>query len=315
MHANRRTFHCLLAIIPAVVASCTAESPTAWRVLAEPSAHADILFSEWSEAVNVGPPVNSAFNDFIPELSGNGLSLYFTSDRPGGLGAGDLWVSQRASSDAPWGEPVNLGATINTSGGESAPHLSGDGHYLFFASTRSGGFGNNDIWVSWRAHTDDDFAWQPPVNLGANVNSAAFDAGASLLRPEFYFTSMRESAPNLDIYVSEVAGDFFGPAIRVAELSSAANDQRPSIRFDGLEIFFSSNRGSADGSQNIWVATRRNRSAPWNAPVLLGPEINTAFNDQQPAIAADGTTLLFASTRPGGRGGGDIYIATRRVGR
>jgi Tol biopolymer transport system component len=165
--------------------------------------------------------------------------------------------------------------------------------------------------VSHREHTDDDFAWEAPTNLGPNVNSAAFDAGSSLLRPEFYFTSTRDNAPNLDIYVSRVEGDVFGPATRVDELSSPDNDQRPSVRFDGREIFFSSNRGMADGTQNIWVSTRQGRGHPWTSPVMLGPEINGPFFDQQPSISWDGRTLFFTSNRPGGAGGFDLYMSTR----
>jgi hypothetical protein len=308
MPTHRHSVHWFLALVPAAtLPACTADSPTGEGIVTEISAHAVARFSEWSDAENLGPVVNSSFQDFLPNLSGDGLSLYFTSNRPGGMGGADLWVSQRAADEAPWGEPVNL-ATINTAGSESAPDLSRDGHYLFFSSTRPGGFGSNDIWVSQRERTDDDFGWEPPVNLGSNVNSDAFEAGASLWRPEFYFTSTRVSEPNLDIYVSRVVGNTFGPAIRVSELSSADNDQRPSIRFDGLEIFFSSNRGNPDATQNIWVATRNGSGLSWNAPVVLGPKINTEFLDQQPSLSADGRILFFSSNRPGGqRRPGPLY--------
>ena len=67
-------------------------------------------YSDWSLPINLGPVVNSAAEDFAPHISKNGLSLYFASTRPGGLGGEDLWVSKRARSDDPWGEPVNLGS-------------------------------------------------------------------------------------------------------------------------------------------------------------------------------------------------------------
>src|SRR5919112_148592 len=63
----------------------------------------------WSRPVNLGTVVNSPFIDFTPEISPDGLSLYFGSDRPGGQSpAPDIWVSRRASLDASWGAPVNL---------------------------------------------------------------------------------------------------------------------------------------------------------------------------------------------------------------
>jgi len=79
-------------------------------------------FSDWSEPVNLGPVVNSASNDFDPGISKDGLSLYFTSDRPGGVNGANLipvtevWVAQREELDAPWGPPRNLGPQINIFG-------------------------------------------------------------------------------------------------------------------------------------------------------------------------------------------------------
>jgi hypothetical protein len=79
-----------------------------------------------------------------------------------------------------WGEPQNLGPTINTASVETVPALSRDGHWLFFnAFNRPGGFGGFDIWASYRDNVHDDFAWQTPVNLGPGVNSPVNDVGPS----------------------------------------------------------------------------------------------------------------------------------------
>src|SRR5262245_29824168 len=128
-------------------------------------------YTDWSTPVNLGPTVNSASANGGPALSKDGLSLYFYSNRPGGLGGTDIWVSQRKSGDDEWGAPQNLGPTINTAAEETAPAFSRDGHWMFFTSTGPGGFGSADIWASWRPHTHDDFGWQTPINLGAGVNS------------------------------------------------------------------------------------------------------------------------------------------------
>jgi Tol biopolymer transport system component len=246
-------------------------------------------------------------------MSKDGLSLYFSSNRPGGSGLNDLWVSQRPDVDAGWGPPVNLGSTVNSIANDAAPHLSRDGHYLFFTSNRVGGFGSNDLGVSRRIQPHDDFAWEEPINLGFPVNDASFDAGATLWQREFYFTSDRQSSGPLDIYVSLIDGHgLFAPPILVADLSSEGNDLRPSIRLDGRELFFSSNRdGSVAGSQDLWVSTRNNRADSWSTPVSLGAGINTEFQEQQPAVSDDGKMLLFGSDRPGGSGGLDLYQATR----
>lgn len=87
-------------------------------------------FSDWAEPTNLGCQINSPFGEQGPAISKNGLSLYFGSMRPGGFGASDIWVSQRASVHNPWGPPLNLGAIVNTPGVENIPALSRDGHLL-----------------------------------------------------------------------------------------------------------------------------------------------------------------------------------------
>ncbi|MGB2714953.1 MAG: hypothetical protein WBC51_12285 [Vicinamibacterales bacterium] len=278
-------------------------------------------FADWALPTNLGATINSPFNDFGAATSKDGLSIYFNSDRPGGLGGQDIWVSQRLTENDAWGPPMNLGALINTAAAESVPSLSRDEHWLFFASTGPGGLGDRDIWVSWRAHTRDDFGWEAPFNLGPGVNSASFDAGASYFEndeggaPALFFTSNRAgglgSPGTFDIYVSQLwpVGSF-GPATLVPELSSAASDQRPSVRFDGLEVFLYSNRPGSLGN-DLWVSTRKTVFDPWSTPVNVGATVNSAFEDQQPHIAADRQTLFFASNRPGGFGGLDLYGTTR----
>jgi len=76
------------------------------------------------------------------------LSLYFSSDRPGGCGGLDIWVSQRESSDAPWEQPFNLGCAVNSSANDLAPNLTTDGHLLFFHSFRpTDNCGGGDIFT------------------------------------------------------------------------------------------------------------------------------------------------------------------------
>src|SRR6266566_5161375 len=115
--------------------------------------------SEWSEPVNLGPVVNSSSNEQNATLARDGLSLYFSSNRPGGSGPLDIWVAQRACTDpddlaCAWQAPANLGSPINSAGADFAPNLSEDGHLLFFSS--NGGVGANiDIYVSRRSDVND----------------------------------------------------------------------------------------------------------------------------------------------------------------
>src|SRR5262245_31700583 len=108
------------------------------------------MYGDWLAAVNIGPPVNTAdYNDTYAILSRDELTMYFTSDRPGGLGGDDLWFTTRASRDDPWETPTNLLA-LNTGALDSLAVLSPDEHVMFFHSTRSDGCGAGDIWMTRR---------------------------------------------------------------------------------------------------------------------------------------------------------------------
>lgn len=276
-------------------------------------------FSDWLSPVNLGPVVNSSSNDFGPAVSRDQLSLYFGSNRPGGFGGTDIWVSQRASVEDPWGPPVNLGPNVNTPFADNIPALSRDGHWMFMNSDRPGTLGGMDLWVCWRAHIRDDFGWQPPVNLGPGVNTASLDQGAGFLEndetgtPLLFFTSDRPGGTGaLDIYVSPLAADgSFGPATPVSELNSAQGDQRPTIRFDGLEVLFFSSRPGSLGGFDFWTSTRATAFDTWSAPVNVGAVVNSGANEQTPYLSSDRRLLFLASDRPGGSGGLDLYVTSR----
>ena len=279
-------------------------------------AHASARYSDWQVPVlNVGGVVNTAAIEAAPAISRDGLSLYFMSTRPGGLGGFDLWVTERATADAPWGTPFNLGPLINTPGNEDRPALSRDGHWLFFNTDRPGGLGGIDLWASWRPHVHDNLAWQAPVNLGPGVNSAFNDSGASYFPdddhgvPKLFFASDRPGGPGAaDIYVAELLADgTFAEATLVPELSTLEADLGPSIRHDGLEVVLFSGPFRAE---DLRTSGRSSVFDPWNPPAAI-PGINTAAREIQPYLSADRQELYFASNRTGGFGAADIYVTTR----
>jgi len=276
-------------------------------------------YTEWSQPVNLGPTLNSSGTDARAAISRDGLSLYLESNRPGSVGDDDIWVSQRESVDDAWGAPVNLGPTVNSAAGDRVPALSRDGHWLFFGSDRPGGFGLVDVWASWRPQIHDDFGWQTPVNLGAAVNTAFTDNLPSYFEnddggtPQLYFASNRPGGTGgTDLYLSELQPDgSWGAATPIRELNTTVNDNGPAIRHDGLEMYFQSMRAGGVGGADLWVATRETVDAPWSTPVNLGATVNTSAGDIQPDLSADGETLFFVSSRPGGFGGDDLYMTTR----
>ena len=304
-----------LSAIAVLLSACGSDAD---QVVIEMQAHS-FANADWSDAVNLGSTINSPFNEQSPTLSPDGLSLYFGSNRPraGSSTDTDLWVSHRSCEDCPWEPPVNLGPVANSSVGDNGPSLSLDGHLLFFTSARPG-IGLNDLYVSHRANTKNDFGWGPPVLLGAGVNTTAFEAGAEFVPSaedgavNFYFNRGPSQAAQ-DIYVAAITrnGETRGPAVVVAELFDAtANDAAASVRTDGREIFFGSSRINGAGGLDIWFSVRQSVHDRWSAPDNLAA-VNSAASDQQPSLSSDGRTLLFASDRPGSIGGTDIWMVTR----
>jgi Tol biopolymer transport system component len=169
-----------LAVLPGSLAGMGERSSTNEREHNRCREHRFGQFSEWSAPVNLGPVVNSPFNDQHPAISPDGLSLYVTSDRPDGFGNLDIYVSQRASVDDDWNLPQNLGPIINTEFQDGVPTFSADGRRMYFCSDRPGTFGSYDIWVSSRDDPTDDFGWQTPTNAGSGVNTEKTECGPTI---------------------------------------------------------------------------------------------------------------------------------------
>ena len=157
--------------------------------------------SNWNEPENLGPVVNSSFNDGVPKLSRDGLTLFFASDRPGGAGQRDVWMTSRASRSEPWTTPVNLGPAVNGPGDDWCPAISPDALRLIFQSNRPGGFGGDDFWMSTR--TSPSARWTAAVHLGPEVNTTADEVKAEFSRDgrTLFFASSRPGGHGaLDIW-------------------------------------------------------------------------------------------------------------------
>ena len=271
-------------------------------------------YSAWSAPVNLGAVVNTAAGDTCPAISKNGLTLYFAR------AASEIWFTTRESLTAPWVPPQRLDAPINLTGSVNfCPVLVVNGHYLYFVSTRPGGCGGNDMYVSFRKDKNDHFGWETPVNLGCQVNSPQSDTRPSPFEGDdgteyLYFSSNRPGGVGfMDIYVSTMQSDgTFGPASLVEGLNTTSIDARPNVRErDGLEVFFDSNRPGGSGPFDLWTSTRASVSDPWSPPTNLGPLVNSSVTEQRPSLSWDGTALYFLSDRTGGSGALDLWVTTR----
>lgn len=209
---------------------------------------------------------------------------------------------------AQWLPPVEH-PELNTATHEYGPCLSPDGKTLYFTSFRT------SDWELYRATRTVPYGPFTNVTPIAELNAPGVDAGPCIRADNleiFFYTGRPGVGGSFDIWRATRAkpSEAFSAPTPVVELGSSAAESGPSITADGLTIWFSSTRGGALGSWSLWTATRPSLTAPFSTPVPA-PELNSTANDTDPHISADGLTIVFESTRNGGTGSADLWIATR----
>lgn len=155
----------------------------------------EFVRNKWTEPQKFPVPINSDFEETHGSLSADMSTLFFTSDRPGGFGGLDIYMSKKDTLGK-WGNPVNLGPIINTPYDEETPQIHYDGKTLYFSSEGHSSMGRLDVFYSER---QSDGSWNLPVNLGFPINTPDDD---------FFFT------PTLDktraYYASSRFADNYG---------------------------------------------------------------------------------------------------------
>lgn len=248
-----------------------------YYTLKRPDAEADIYRSRFDDGRWLpGEPVaelNSPAGDYGPVLSADGRSLFLYSDRPGGQGGYDLFVSRRTADG--WSEPVNLGPTVNTPAHEYDPAISPDGTRLFFASNRT-----------------------PEM-----VRRLAAAAAAGT--PPTWNATLRADIPlqQFDIHSAayDAVADGWKAAIPLPGINApTSNEGEPCISPDGAFLYFTSDRPNASGAVPNYDVYRVRLAAPGLAAVeTLGAGVNTAANEHDPAFSPEGFRLVFSSDRDG----------------
>jgi hypothetical protein len=297
-------------------------------------------FGPWGDPQSV-VAINTAAAEGCPIESPDGLALYFASSRAGGLGKQDIWRAFRATLQSAWGGAENLAAPVNSGEFDYCPTPLPGNQLLFVSSVQvdnahttatyfdcyagdtpppppTGGPSAGDIFLSTEGAAN---VWATPANLGCypnGPNTAGAEFSPSLVTTAegtflFFSSNGYPDSQGQDIYTSQRANDgSFGPGVRLAELSTAADDRMPSVRSDGLEIVFSSNRaGGTAFDQDIYVANRLNTHSQWSAPVRINNlNINTTASETRSSLSADGTRLYFGR-KLDINDPGDVFVATR----
>jgi WD40-like Beta Propeller Repeat len=220
--------------------------------------------SPWAPPMNLGQVVNTADVESAPALSRDEHWMFFNSNRPGGFGASDIWVSYRehTKDDLGWHEPVNLGAAINTPFNDQAPgYFENDDAgtpLLFLASDRPGGIGSFDIYVS-QILRDRSLT---PARLVPELSSPGIDLRASVRFDGLevvLFSDRPGSLGGFDLWASTretVFDPWSTPTNLGPPVNSIANDQNPYIAADRQTLYFASNRAGGSGQLDLFMTTR-----------------------------------------------------------
>ena len=209
---------------------------------------------DWSLVENAGSPVNTPYRDSAPTISADGLMLFFDSDRPGGSGNPDIWMTTRETKDSPWTTPVNLGPTVNSPAYDYYPSVSSDGLVLFFDSDRGGS--DDNVWMTTRQSRDD--VWTLPVILGPPINSSAGDGEARISHDglALFFASTRTGGygSSWNIWVAtrtKTDGDWSTPVNLGPTINGLGGAAGAIASVDGSTLYFASLRSS---NVDLWQA-------------------------------------------------------------
>lgn len=231
--------------------------------------------SPWNPPTVVGPPVDSSIEEGSPNLSPDGLSMYFFR---GSNGQSAFFVAQRNSLTEPWLPPTRLPSIMNQANWNIFPFVSADARYLFFESNRSGGRGVSDLWMATRATSEDPWT-NAPVNLGTQVN-----------------TPFLESSP-------WVSADF--PAL--GSFLLFARNNSPNLEYGSSRIF----RAEVIPNLTVLRANSLDQASPWTPTTATFTKVSANAIQSEVTISAS----TEAYYRVNLAGDGTVHIeSTERVG-
>ncbi|MCE3279403.1 MAG: hypothetical protein K0S44_1594 [Bacteroidetes bacterium] len=212
---------------------------------------------------------------------------------------------------------INLGDSVNSTYADYSPVVSADESTLIFTSRRPGSTGNDktendqffeDIYVCNKLP---DGKWSSPKSIGASINTNDNEADIGL-SADGQMLFVYRGINGGDIYYSILEGETWGTLIALnANINTKAWETHASLSVDGTTLYFVSDRKEGSfGGRDIWRCVKL-PNGQWSMPLNLGPQINTAFDEDAPFIHPDGVTLFFSSTGHKNMGGFDVFRSTK----
>jgi hypothetical protein len=265
----------------------------------------------WQAGPTFAAPVRiaelaTAADDDDPWVSDDGLRIYFALTSGNNS---DVVVASRGTPTESFGAP-NAVAIINSNQNELRPWLSADERSIAFVSARGGSAGF-DLWFATRATATNEF--DPPLQTPfQNINTSGADMDPALSSDglRLYYSMPPQTNQSLALATRTMPEAAFASAVIVSELNDPAlPDLDPAPSRDELVMVFTSFRGG--GGFHLYYATRGAVADPWSTPQPVPGVNDTGFgDDRSPYLSADQCTLYFASSRAGGAGGLDLYVAS-----
>jgi hypothetical protein len=262
----------------------------------------DIACQQFGTPTLLTELTSSGNEDDKPTLTQDLLQMYFLSDRDGGLGHGDVWMTTRPTVNDSWSAPAVV-APLNSSSREESPAISSDGATLWFASDRSGGAGGLDIWVSTLGS---DGAWSV-TELNSSGDEFPRPPGAhGLVMPLSQRHSSSKPYQILFATRASASGGSWSSPATVPSIDAANLDDDGYLTDDGMTLYFSSDR--LNGTQDLFVAQRSTPNGDFGPPTPLETLNTSTAAERDPWVSPDGHEIYFTSDRTGNL---QIYHATR----
>ncbi len=253
--------------------------------------------------VNLGTNINSSDNEYFPGITADDQTLIFTRLIDGR--DEEFYVSRKLNNA--WSLSENMGSPINTERNEGTVSLSSDGQYIFYtACNRPGAQGSCDLFISKL----DGYTWSEPKNLGAPVNTSAWETQPCLSFDgrTLYFGSNRGGGfGNSDIWYTTFKNGRWTPPVNLGpEINSSGDEQSPFIAKDDNTLYFNSDGHPGMGGVDLFVS-RRAPDGRWQKPKNMGYPINSDKDETCLIIASNGKDAYMAKEGEDSHGGLDIY--------